>query len=116
MDISNIQGFSAYTANKSATPPVDNTLAQNQNKDAAQTTLNQESAQAAQQAFEVNITPEARDLMAATEEPPAQAAPQAQNTAQSPPQDQSPGQVQNPSPDQNQLQTQNNTGLVNIMA
>ena len=91
MDISNVQGFNAYTANKPATPPVDNALLQNQNREAAQTDLTQENIQAAQQAFEVDITREARDLMAAEGEASAQTTPQEQN----------PMQVQNPAQDPN---------------
>jgi len=36
MDISNINGSNAYMANKSATPPVENALLENQNKNTAQ--------------------------------------------------------------------------------
>ncbi len=75
MDISNINGSNAYTANKSATPPVDNSLLENQNREAAKADLNQETSRAAQQAFEVNITQEAQDRLAAeATPPPAQAA------------------------------------------
>ncbi len=88
MDINNINGSNAYTANKSATPPVDNSLLENQNREAAKADLNQETSRAAQQAFEVNITQEAQDLLAA-EAPPTQAA-----SDKEPEQDQSPAATQ----------------------
>jgi len=106
MEISNIQGLNAYTAKNSATSPVDNTMLQNQNREAAQTNLNQENIQAVQQAFEVNITREARDLMAAKGETPAQATPREQN----------PAQGQNLTPTQNSAQEQKIMQVVNIVA
>ncbi len=90
MNISNINGSDAYTANKSATPLVDNSLLENQNREAAKTDPNQKTSRAAQQAFEVNITQEAQNLLTAkTTPPPAQAAAD-KNTEQ----DQSPAATQ----------------------
>ena len=56
MDINSIQGANAYAASR---PPVDTTVVQNQNQQASTTALNQDTAQPLQEAFEVNITPEA---------------------------------------------------------
>ncbi len=118
MEINNIQEFNAYTAKDSATLPADNTTLQNRNRKAAQTDINQENIQAAQQAFEVNITREARDLMAAEAETPAQEIPLEQNPLQkqNPTQAQNPGQDQNVTPTQNQDQEQKTMQVVNIVA
>ncbi len=64
MDISNIN-TNPYTANTSATPPVDSTLLNNKNKEI--TEPSQKITPSAQQAFEVNITQEARDMLTAEE-------------------------------------------------
>ncbi len=90
MDINNINGPNTYTANKSATPPVDNALLENQNREAAKADLNQETSRAAQQAFEVNITQEAQDLLAAEATPPPTQTASDKNTEQ----DQSPAATQ----------------------
>ncbi len=100
MDISNINGSNAYTANKSTTPPVDNSLLENQNREAAKADLNQETSRTAQQAFEVNITQEAQDKLAAeATPPPAQAA-----------------SDKEPEPDQSPTTTQEARQIVNIVA
>ncbi len=100
MDISNINGSNAYTENKSATPPVDNSLLENQNREAAKADLNQETSRAAQQAFEVNITQEAQDLLAAEATPPAAQA----------------ASDKKPEPDQSPAATQEARQIVNIVA
>jgi len=66
MDISNTN---PYAANKPATPPVDSTLLNNQNKEV--TEPNPKATPSTQQAFEVNITQEAQDLLAAEATPAA---------------------------------------------
>ena len=65
MDINSLQGANAYTNVPEATPPVDNTLLRNQNVEASRTDLREESTNAAQKAFEVSITQEAQDRLAA---------------------------------------------------
>jgi hypothetical protein len=62
MDISNINASTAYTANESAKPPVDSTQLKTQEATPTETDPSQTTAR--QQAFEVNITQEAQDLMA----------------------------------------------------
>lgn len=76
MDINNIQGSNAYTPHKSTPVPVDDTLLKNQNREAAQTDLSQESTRAVQDAFSVRITQEALDRQTAEKStlPPVQAA------------------------------------------
>lgn len=77
MDINNIHGPAAYTAdNRTAAPPQDNTQLETQNREAAQAEVNRETARAVQDAFEVEITQAARAQQAAaaqetTTEPPA---------------------------------------------
>ncbi len=63
MDISNINASNAYTTNELAKPPVDNTLLKNQDQATPETNLNQDTVR--QQAFEVTITREAQDRLAA---------------------------------------------------
>ncbi len=71
MEITNSQGSAAYANAPGTTPPVDNTLLQDQNRKASQADLNTDSTAAAQKAFEVNISPEARNRLSVqgTEEP-----------------------------------------------
>ncbi len=88
MDISNIQGASAYTANKQAG---ENTQVQSQ--ESAQTdTTTPESQGAAQKAFEVTITQEARNQMAAETQVAAETPKVEPLQATPPPQDSSSGQ------------------------
>lgn len=68
MDINSVQGLSAYTNTK---PLAEGSLVQNQNQEAAQTNLNQESARAAQEAFEVNLSREGLAQQAAAAEEPS---------------------------------------------
>ena len=68
MDINSLRGVSAYT-NTQTTPPVDQTTLQNQNLEASKTGLTKESANAAQKAFEVTITEEAKTKMASETRP-----------------------------------------------
>ncbi|MBA3009329.1 MAG: hypothetical protein KKF12_08430 [Proteobacteria bacterium] len=63
MDISTIQGSNAYTANQQTPQPVEDTLSKRQNWEAAD--LNQDKPRSSQQAFEVTITQEAQDRLAA---------------------------------------------------
>ncbi|MCD4674460.1 MAG: hypothetical protein K8S18_00480 [Desulfobacula sp.] len=65
MDINSLQGANAYTSVPNATPPVENTQLRDQNLEASKTDLREESANAAQKAFEVNITRQAQDKLAA---------------------------------------------------
>jgi hypothetical protein len=59
MDINSLKGISAY-----ATPPVDQTLVQNQGREASRTELAKENTADAQKAFEVNISEKAQEKMA----------------------------------------------------
>ena len=63
MDISRINTSTAYTANESAKPPVDSTQLKTQETPPQEINPSQESDR--QQAFEVNITQEAKDMLAA---------------------------------------------------
>lgn len=63
MDISNINASNAYTTNESVKPSVDSTPLKVQDSKNPEADLNQKTS--SQQAFEVNITQEARDLLAA---------------------------------------------------
>ncbi len=90
MDINSIQGANAY-ANSTPRPVVESNVVQEQNQEAAQADLNQASTRAVQEAFEVNITEEAREQQAAaggteeTQRPePAQATQADQGPAQQP--------------------------------
>ncbi|MCP3872227.1 MAG: hypothetical protein GY699_03610 [Desulfobacteraceae bacterium] len=65
MDINSSQGANAYTSAPNATPPVDNTQLREQNVEASRTELNTENTAAAQRAFEVTITQEAQNRLAA---------------------------------------------------
>ena len=60
-----MQGVNAYTNTPDTTPQVDNRELSNQNLEASRTDLNTENTNAAQKAFEVSITKEAQDKMAA---------------------------------------------------
>ena len=70
MNISNINGSNPYATNNSATPPVDSTQLNTQNKEV--TEPNSKTDSSTQQAFEVSITQEAQDLLAAQAAPPPQ--------------------------------------------
>ncbi|MCG8632531.1 MAG: hypothetical protein MI863_01820 [Desulfobacterales bacterium] len=65
MEINNIHGANPYA---NARPAAESNLVQEQNQEAAQADLNQESTRAVQEAFEVNITQEAREQQAAASE------------------------------------------------
>ncbi|MCP4670921.1 MAG: hypothetical protein GY857_06415 [Desulfobacula sp.] len=71
MEINNMQGANAYTTSPGATPPVDNMQAQNKDLEASRTDINPENTDTSKKAFEVSITQEAQDLLAAqaTREP-----------------------------------------------
>jgi len=68
MDISSLRGVSAYT-NTQTTLPVDQKTIQNQNLEAPKIELTKENANAAQKAFEVTITEEAKARMASETNP-----------------------------------------------
>lgn len=63
MDINSLNGVNAYSNIPGSTPPVDNTQLREQNREAARLAL--ESQNQAKQAFEVSITQEAREKLAA---------------------------------------------------
>jgi hypothetical protein len=65
MEINNMQGAKAYANPPGTTPPVDNVQVQNQKLEATKTDINSENVITANKAFEVSITPEARDTLAA---------------------------------------------------
>ncbi|OGR45192.1 MAG: hypothetical protein A3J80_06260 [Desulfobacula sp. RIFOXYB2_FULL_45_6] len=65
MDINSLRGVSAYTSTQNTTPPVDQTVLQNQNLEASKAELTKENADVAQKAFEVTITEEAQKKIAA---------------------------------------------------
>ncbi len=78
MEINNAQGSAAYKNSPVPVPPVENTVAPEQHSGPLKTPPDTQAAQTAQQAFEVTITEEARDLFAKeTQDPePASTAPQ----------------------------------------
>ncbi|MCP3942022.1 MAG: hypothetical protein GY710_11135 [Desulfobacteraceae bacterium] len=100
MDINNIEAIGAYSTDTQTSAPTEDTLVREENQRAAQADLDQETARAAQQAFEVNLTQEARDLSAAENSP-------AQTTA---------APDQNPEPDPRPSATQETSQIVNIVA
>lgn len=63
MDINSLNGANAYSNIPASTPQVDNTQLREQNREAARSAL--ESQNQAKQAFEVSITQEAREKLAA---------------------------------------------------
>ncbi|MCD4722643.1 MAG: hypothetical protein K8S13_22715 [Desulfobacula sp.] len=65
MEINSLQGANAYTNLPNAATPLDNSALRDQNLEASGTKLDAESTNAAQKAFEVTITPEAQDKLAA---------------------------------------------------
>jgi hypothetical protein len=70
MNITGIQGMNAYTANAQM---ADTASVQNNNKEATATPpINKESSQALQEAFQVEITPQALTLQAQKKQDPAQ--------------------------------------------
>ncbi|MBU1340738.1 MAG: hypothetical protein KKE44_24305 [Proteobacteria bacterium] len=101
MEINSLQGAAAYANVPNATPPVDNTRLREQNVEASRTDLNTENTQAAQQAFEVTLTREAQDRLAAQKA-------EASNAAQTqPPENQNNGTI---------AQTYETSQIVNIVA
>lgn len=65
MDINSLQGATAYTNVPNTTPQVDKTVLPSQNPETSTADLNTENATNGQNAFEVNITQEAQDRLAA---------------------------------------------------
>lgn len=65
MDINSIQGANAYQNTQSTPPPVDDTQLREQNVEASRSEL--DTRREASRAFEVSLTQEARDLLAAEE-------------------------------------------------
>lgn len=75
MDINSMQGTAAYANAPGSTPPVENTQPRDQNIEASRTDLDAQTTKAAQEAFEVTITEEARAKLSeedAVEEAPTQ--------------------------------------------
>jgi hypothetical protein len=101
MDISNINASTAYTANESAKSPVDNTQLKTQETKPPETDPSQETMR--QQAFEVNITQEAQDRLA------AEAAQSAMETPM-------PDKTSGDGSDQSQSTAQEARQIVNIVA
>lgn len=113
MDINSVQGSAASTNTLSTTPPVENVQTHEQNLEASQTRLDEQANRDAQQAFEVNITQEARNRLAQeTEEPRVEnPEPTTETTARAP----VPEPVREP-PAQTTPPTQEPAQLVNIVA
>ncbi len=65
MEINSSQAANAYTTAPNTTPAVDNANLKVQSTEPVQTDLNTENENTAQKPFEVNITQEARDRLAA---------------------------------------------------
>ncbi len=65
MDINSLQGVAAYTNVPNTTPQIDKTILPSQNPETSTADLNTENASNGQNAFEVNITQEAQDRLAA---------------------------------------------------
>ena len=87
MEINSLQGAAAYNNASSATSPVNNTHLRDQNIEASRTDLDTQSTRAAQEAFQVTLTQEARNLQSeasARQESATQAQPQEQAQAQPP--------------------------------
>ncbi|MFH2061210.1 MAG: hypothetical protein ABIJ59_20280 [Pseudomonadota bacterium] len=87
MEINSLQGAAAYSNASSATSPVNNTHLRDQNIEASRTDLDTQSARAAQEAFQVTLTQEARNLQSEAttrQESATQAQPQEQAQAQPP--------------------------------
>ncbi len=74
MEINSLNGAGAYANTPNSAPPVDNTR-QNQTDDALQNTINPGNTGNGSQAFEVTITREARDRLAAETDTQVPAAP-----------------------------------------
>lgn len=72
MEMNNMQGVNAYTNPPGTTPQVDSTQLRAQNSAASKSDLNTENTNAAQQAFEVSITEDAKRLAAEAAEESAQ--------------------------------------------
>ena len=65
MDINSLNGSTAYTNIPNGSPPVDNTRLPEQNAEASSINRNTETSQGTPKAFEVTLSPEARDRLAA---------------------------------------------------
>ncbi len=65
MEINNLQGKSAYTNTSNGALPVDNNLLRDQSLETSRADVNTEDTRAAQSAFEVDITQQAKDIQAA---------------------------------------------------
>lgn len=106
MNINSLQGVHAYTNAPNATPPINNTL-RTQNVEASRTDLTTENTTAAREAFEVNITQEAQDRLAA-------------QTAEAPEIPEAPEETQTTTPENQTNQTiataREESQIVNIVA
>ncbi len=69
MDINSLKGASAYMNPLTPTGPVDQTMLQNQTSEASKADPAKENAGAAQTAFQVTITNEARERMTSEAKP-----------------------------------------------
>jgi hypothetical protein len=103
MDISNINASNAYITNESAKPPVDSTLLKDQNQETKNSDTSQKTDR--QPAFEINITQEAQDLLAAETTQPSMGTPMSGKDS-----DDASGQSQSPATAQEARQ------IVNIVA
>ncbi len=102
MEINSLQGAAAYNNASSVTSPVNNTHLQDQNIEASKTDLDTQSARAAQEAFQVTLTQEARNLQ-------SEATAQQETTPQAEPQE--PAQAEPP-----EAQSNDTSPIVNIVA
>ena len=113
MEINRTNGINAYTANTTQDPQRSQVASQNQAS--ARSDVTPQEARSAQQAFEVNLSQEARQLTAdsvsQTEQPPGQQ----ENQASQPPQETP--QANGPSgPGQGEAARQQASQIVNIVA
>ncbi len=96
MEINNLQGAQAYTNPPGTTPPVDNVQVQDQNLETPRTDIKPEDTNTAPKAFEVSITQEAQDILA------AQAAREPAETKTTTPEDQTAKNIE-PAPENSQI-------------
>jgi hypothetical protein len=91
MEIGNINGSNAYTANSN---PTGNVPLEDKRTQIPGDTQNQETPPSSQQAFQVNITQEAQDRLAAETTPPPVQATRSDNDSDNGSQNQRPGSAQ----------------------
>lgn len=71
MDINSIQGANQYQ-NPPSAAPLDTNALRSQNTEASTKAVDEKNAESARQAFNVNISAEGRQQLAAAQEPPAE--------------------------------------------